>query len=65
MINYRIIDPNPDKEYNYEFEVAKKVSPTTFEVVAHFTNGFEAEKFAVAHGYEILHNVRIQGKRKK
>lgn len=65
MTNYKIIDNIEDDGYNYEFSVAKKVDEKTFEVVAHFEDGFPAEQYAHKNDYVILHNCRIAGKQKK
>lgn len=65
MTKYKIIDNLEDDGYNYEFNVAKKVGEKTFEVVAHYTDGFLAGQYAHKNGYVILHSCRIAGKEKK
>lgn len=65
MTNYKIIDNLEDDGYIYEFSVAKKIDEKTFEVVAHYSDGFLAGDYAHKNDYVILHNCRIAGKEKK
>ena len=51
----------PKEAFNYEFIVVSN----NLEYIAHTTNGFEAENFAKQADGFIIHNVRIQGKRKE
>ena len=57
----------PAYAWDYEFIVARKnTSGDGYYYLASFMDGFEADKFAslVSSGI-VVHNVRIQGKKKK
>lgn len=55
----------PETAKDYEFIVVQEVDNDTWLFIGAYENGFDAEEKAKSVGGVIIHNVRIQGKRKK
>ena len=60
----------PNEEYIYEFMVVKflmndKNGEAIYGFRRNFENGFLADKYASEIGGEIVHRVRIQGKKRR
>ena len=64
MAEIRIIN-EPEMAANYEFVVVKEDDDGNLLYDSHYADGFCAEKRCLEIGGVIVHNVRIQGVRKR